>query len=126
MQQSDITLTTPSSAPATTSKELQKLLARYEDWRYMAQMSRDSPKEMMAVLIQAGDFVITRDWARLHCLPPDLMMVRLLLLLLLHNSVATFVYRCFNEDSGFKKRHVKCTVSYQHESWLLRFPSLCC
>ena len=57
----------------------------------MAQMSRDSPKEMMAVLIQAGDFVVTRDWARLHCLPPDLMMVRLLLLLLLHNSVETSI-----------------------------------
>ena len=85
MQQSDIMLTLPSSAPTTSSKELLKLLARYEDWRYMTQMSRDSPKEVMAVLIQAGDFVITRDWARLHHLPPDLMMVRLLVFL--YNSV---------------------------------------
>lgn len=42
----------------------------------MAKMSHDSPKDVMAVLIQAGDFVVTRDWARLHHLPPDLMMVR--------------------------------------------------
>ena len=90
MQQSDITLTLPSSAPTTTSKELLKLLAHYEDWRYMAQMSSDSPKEVMAVLIQAGDFVITRDWARLHRLPPDLMMVRLLLVFL-DNSVETLI-----------------------------------
>ncbi|KAK7103379.1 hypothetical protein V1264_018289 [Littorina saxatilis] len=75
MQQSDIcVITSPSSSLPTSSKELQKVLAQYEDWRHVAQVSGDNPKEVMSVLIQAGDFVVVRDWAKLHQLPPDLMM----------------------------------------------------
>lgn len=82
MQQSDIcVITSPSSSLPTSSKELQKVLAQYEDWRHVAQVSGDDPKEVMSVLIQAGDFAVVRDWAKLHQLPPDLMMVSCFVLL---------------------------------------------
>ena len=41
----------------------------------MVQMAHRNPREVMSVLVQTGDFAVTRDWARLHDLPSDLVLV---------------------------------------------------
>lgn len=73
MQQPDITLMSAVAPSPAVVEQLEKL-AKYEDWRYIVQMSQDDPKEVMSVLVQAGDMALTRDWATLHQLPPDMMM----------------------------------------------------
>ncbi|XP_076441937.1 uncharacterized protein LOC143280973 isoform X2 [Babylonia areolata] len=72
MQQPDITLSAKVEPSPAVTEQLQKL-AKFEDWRYTTQMSQDDPREVMEVLIQAGDLGLTRDWARLHKLPSDMM-----------------------------------------------------
>lgn len=75
MQSSEETIpgSTGTSTPQS-SKEYQKLLMQYSDWRYTAQMSREDPREVLSVLIKAGDFAVTRDWAKLYQLPRDMVL----------------------------------------------------
>lgn len=73
MQASDAVIIR-KSAPSS-SKETQEILSKYSDWRHVSSMSQEDPQEVMSILIQVGDFGITRDWAKLHHLPWDLVLV---------------------------------------------------
>jgi hypothetical protein len=64
-----------SSSSSLSPKELIQQLAKYEDWRQLSKMTVEDPKQVVDVLVQAGDFVVLRDWAKLHSLPPQIAMV---------------------------------------------------
>ncbi|KAK7502719.1 hypothetical protein BaRGS_00005969, partial [Batillaria attramentaria] len=75
MQASEATIPGSAGTPHSSSKEYQKLLTHYSDWRYTAKMSREDPREVLSVLIKTGDFAVARDWARLYELPCDMVLV---------------------------------------------------
>ncbi|XP_046355808.2 zinc finger FYVE domain-containing protein 26-like isoform X1 [Haliotis rufescens] len=57
-----------------SARENHSALEKFTDWRRVVTCSGTSPKEVLSILLQTGDFEMIRDWSKLHPLPQDLKL----------------------------------------------------
>ena len=49
---------------------------RFTDWSNVVEWTQTSPKEVLALLIKAGDFDTAKNWCKLQKLSEELRLVR--------------------------------------------------
>ncbi|XP_052767439.1 zinc finger FYVE domain-containing protein 26-like isoform X2 [Mya arenaria] len=51
-----------------------KILEKFTNWKTVVEWTKNSPQEVLGLLVKAGDFKTAKTWSQLENLPPDIQM----------------------------------------------------